>query len=357
MKSEAMSPPSRIVAILALAVLASCSDRPKVVAPPPEPVVAAPLVIAPLPFAHASMDTAKALEVFADDAMATRFLVLRNLVELSLAPDRDYVRRTEANKGALLPLTAPPPATGIDRPLPPAAEVVERFDVLSRSTRGTIDSRQAERDFLLEQILQATPSSRTQLHPPDVATARQLGLRLERLEAAGLITAEERLREAQALEELIASGVLPPVFYEPPKQAEAKPKPKPQGKPGGKSAGAGAGLGAAAPSPGGLTRSAGLRIDPLAPSATAPPAIPGQPAGVHLMSMANANFAQRAWDAMIKEHPELAPLKFKAVKADLGDLGMTYRLVAGPLDLPEAEKLCGTLRAKGQACIATTFAE
>ena len=34
------------------------------------------------------------------------------------------------------------------------------------------------------------------------------------------------------------------------------------------------------------------------------------------------------------QYPELAPLTFKVTKADLGELGVTYRLIAGPLDAP-----------------------
>jgi hypothetical protein len=39
----------------------------------------------------------------------------------------------------------------------------------------------------------------------------------------------------------------------------------------------------------------------------------------------------------------------------LGDLGTTYRLIAGPLDPAAAEALCKTLLPQGQACTPTPF--
>ena len=78
-------------------------------------------------------------------------------------------------------------------------------------------------------------------------------------------------------------------------------------------------------------------------------------AGIHLLSMGSASHAEQAWKSLTAEHPDLAALTYKVVRADLGDLGVTHRLIAGPLTPAKAAELCAALKPKGQSCQPTPF--
>ncbi|CAA7618285.1 SPOR domain-containing protein [Magnetospirillum sp. UT-4] len=312
--------------------------------PPPVPM---PLSDAASPFPSASIDLAAAERLLAGDPMALRFLALKELAQRGLVPPSEAAVRRDANLGALLPLTAPqPPAAGLDRPIPPVAEVADRFDRLWRGKDKDRGGGAAERGFMLDQLLPAAPARREALAPPDVASARKVAQRTGRLKDAGLITASERDGELLALEGLIASEALPEVLAPPAPQVVAKPKPK-------KKTAAGAGRGQRME--GGV--SGRLEVIPSPPGVEAPklPAGFGGPVGVHLLSMGSATHGDKAWEALKTEFPDLATLSFKVAKADLGELGATYRLIAGPLDQAAADKLCAALKGKGQTCTPTPF--
>ena len=310
----------------------------------PPPVVAPPVAEAPpppppppSPFPPARVTGPEAAELLANDPMATRFLVLRRLAEDHLIVPDAALGRMAANKGALLPLTEPlPPAAGLDRPLPPLEGIVERVRALSAGKgKGSDATRAAEGNVLLDAVLPAKPAKRLPLSPPDNAAARTLADRLTRLEDVGLITADEHAHERQAVEELITSGRLPEVLMPPP------PLPSPPAKPA-----------KAKPrrnfKPEFLPNPAGSEAPKLKAGSK-------EAGGIHLLSMAAGNHGEQAWTTLVKEYPELAALGYKVVKADLGDLGTTYRLIAGPLDAMAAERLCGALRGKGQSCMPTPF--
>lgn len=315
------------------------AERLRAMMPPPPPPPAMPSPeresVLPLPVEAApvtAMTPAQARQALAADPLARRFLLLRRLQDEGLVPEAEVAPRRTANLGALLPLTTIPPAVGLEARLPPDEEVVGRFRELGR--KGGLPSVQAsERGFLLDRILPLEPVARAPLSPHDVAMAREVQKRLDRLEAAGLISPEEKAVENGALERLIASGTLAPVLAEAKPEPPAKPKPARRLPPGG---------------PAGLRSHLDVPILP-------PPMDPKQDGGVHLLSMASPTMADKAWDALKKEHPELAQLSHKALKANLGELGTTWRLVAGPLGPREAEMLCATLRTRGQACMSTVF--
>lgn len=304
---------------------------PPAVAPPPQPPPPAPL-----PFPPARVAGTEAERLLEGDPIALRFLILREAAEDGQVPAADALARIAANKGALLPLSqAQPPASGLDQPVPPAAGILARLRALNAGqARGDADSRARERAFLLDSLLPAQPAARELLTPPDAVAARQLLNRLIRLEAAGLIDADEHARERQAIEALLASGrlpetlasTLPPPPPPPPKPRKTAPK--------------------RGPFAGIIPTPAKAELPRLTPEYKGP-------AGIHLLSMAAPGNADKAWAALQKEFPELGPLSFKVAKADLGDLGVTYRLIAGPLDAPAAEQMCGALRAKGQGCTPT----
>ncbi|HEX6442778.1 MAG TPA: SPOR domain-containing protein [Stellaceae bacterium] len=86
-------------------------------------------------------------------------------------------------------------------------------------------------------------------------------------------------------------------------------------------------------------------------AATAPKA-GGGPVRVQLGSLRSADAAKEEWARLKREQPELlGKLSAIAVKADLGDKGIYYRVEAGPLpDGAAAERLCGELRQRKLGC-------
>ncbi len=347
-------PPGLMVAVILPILLAAClpavldprDPHPGLAVagaePPPQanPTVTAdaPESAAPPAFPPMRVPAADAARHLADDPLAIRFVILRRLAEDNVIPTAEALGRMAANRGALLPLTEPqPPAAGLDRPLPPADAVIARArDLAGGQVRGSANSRSAEMAFLLESILPATPHLRQPLSPPDVVAARNLLDRLDRLEDAGLITYPEHREEKAAIEDLLTSGRLPQALAAipppaPPKRT-APHKPRPH-------------------------RGATPEVIPDPPGVAAPKLNAGAkgPAGVHLLSMASATYGDKAWTTLKTQYPELAELTYKVVKADLGELGVTFRLIAGPLEPNAAERLCGALRGKGQACMPTPF--
>ncbi len=271
--------------------------------------------------------------VIAADPEAQRFLLLRQLVEAGLVTPEEAGTRRNANMGALLPYSAPPPAAGLGRPVA-LRDIADRLSRLSVPAAGMPPSvRQAERDFLMDSLLPAEPALRTppaRLDPTALATGRR---RVDDLARLGLVEHDEHQREMAAIiaAERTLANTPPPPPPPPPKKKPVKKKP-------------------AIPDGG-------------VPGATKPGDIPGgtQPfnpkgtLGLHLLSMASPTMTDKAVEALKKEYPELAPLEFKAVKTDIPDLGTTYRLMAGPLSGADAETLCRALRGKGQSCAIANF--
>lgn len=306
--------------------------------PPPEPVPPPADVV---PFPAGRLPPAQAEILLAGDPMALRFLAVKQAAARGLAPVEECAARKETNLGALLPLTAPqPPAAGLDKPIPPVDDVLARMDGLYRGGRGDESARAAERGFLLDSLLPKAPSARQPYSPPDIVSARKEQDRLGRLEDAGLITPEQRAQEAAAVDQLIAGGTLPEVLAPPPKPEKPKPvKKKSRGR-GNRMEGGVSGRFEVIPSPNEAPK--------LAATAKGP-------AGMHLLSMGNPAFGDRAWEALVKEHSELTGMGHTVSRIDLGDLGVTYRLIAGPVDPAQAQSLCATLKARGQTCSPTPF--
>lgn len=337
----------RLLVWAALAPLAGCSSEPEaprapVPAEPPAPVMLPappPVAVQPAP----ALPVAEAERILAGDPMALRFLAFRLLGERGLAAPDELGPRKDTNMGALLPLTAPlPPATGLERPIPPLDQLAARFGEL-KGGRGTPETRGAERAFMLDALLPKAPVARENLAPPDKESARRVLARLDRLAEAGLITPGEK--EAEAAQVNARMDGLPETLLPPPPPPEAKK---------GKGTGSGSGN-RVTRLPGGV--SGKLEVVPSPPGIAAPKVAAGYagPVGLHLLSMGAAGHGDKAWEALKKEFPELAPLSFRVSKADLGDLGATYRLIAGPLEAKPAETLCAAIRAKGQSCQTTPF--
>ncbi|RAU23280.1 SPOR domain-containing protein [Paramagnetospirillum kuznetsovii] len=264
----------------------------------------------------------------AGDHEAQRFYALHRLMEEGVVrPDEAAVRRN-ANLGALLPYTAPPPAAGLSKPSP----LQELATKLSELTVSPSAAAQTERNFLLEGLLPSEPKLRGVPVRTD-ANALRIGRdRVSTLANMGLVSPAERDRELAAIgygEQILATAPPPAPPPPPVKKKPIKKKP-PVGSEGGAK-------------PGDV------------PGGAIPPASGKGPMGLHLLSMASDSMTDKAVDALKKEYPELAALTFKAVKTDIPDLGTTYRLLAGPMAQAEADQMCKALRTKGQSCAVAAY--
>ncbi|NFV81980.1 SPOR domain-containing protein [Magnetospirillum aberrantis] len=305
--------------------------------PPPPP----PTEYVPFPEGRLAPEQAEIL--LAGDPMALRFLTLKALAQRGLLPVEEAGRRKDANLAALLPLSvSQPAAAGLEAPIPPLRQMVDKFQRLHTGPQSAALMREAERAFLADALLPERPTRRQPYSPPDIVSARKLQDRLGRLEDSGLITPEQRAGETAAIDKLVAGGTLPQELLPPPPPAPPKPKPVTAKGRGNRM-------------PGGV--SGRLEIIPSPPGVEAPKLAAGAtvPAGIHLLSMGSAGHGDKAWEALVKEHPELTGLGHTVSRADLGELGVTYRLIAGPMEPAKAEVLCAALKTRGQSCTPTPF--
>lgn len=303
-----------------------------------------------VPFPPRLIGHAESQALLAGDPSALRFLTVRRLAETGQIPPEDAAARAAANMGALLPLTEPqPPAAGLLAPAP-APDDIEKAMAATWSNPGGASQRQ----FMVDNVLPLNPAKREALIIPDKQAARQAMARLDRLNQAGLVSGEQKQAEQQALQALMDGGTLPESLaaLAPPPEPVQPAKPKKTGSGGGSGSGSGRPMERLQ---GGV--SGELKVIP-SPSELNAPAIPagftGQ-AGIHLLSMGSANHGEQAWKALSTQYPELAALTFKVIRADLGELGVTHRLIAGPLSPANAAELCAMLKPKGQACTPTPF--
>ena len=92
---------------------------------------------------------------------------------------------------------------------------------------------------------------------------------------------------------------------------------------------------------------------PAPAQAAAAPAGKASPIQVRLASLRSPEAARDEWARMKRENPDLlGKLTAVAVRADLGDQGIYYRIQAGSFgDKADAEKLCGELKRRKLGCI------
>lgn len=281
-------------------------------APPP----AIPVTSAPLSAAQAGANAAVL-------TAAQRFQTLRELAENGLITPDEFQARRQANLGAILPLTQPPPGAGLDRPSPPSQQVIDRLRELGRSLeRGAISpaEQNAERQTILDGLLPAAPRNRANPlpAPKDFMAAASAAGALERLKNGGLLTGEEYAREREALDR-IAQPPAPPM-----KTANG-------------------------PAPSKTTPTGGTSASAL------PAELKGKPA-VHLASYKSRDQAMKDIALFKKKSPELAKLGMLATKVDLGAKGTYWRLKAGPLPSAKAAtELCRKLKASRQYCEPSIF--
>lgn len=89
------------------------------------------------------------------------------------------------------------------------------------------------------------------------------------------------------------------------------------------------------------------------PKSEAPPAHAAKtgPVRVQLASLRSVDAARAEWARLKHDYADLlGSMTAVAVRADLGDKGIYYRVEAGPLDAAAAERLCGELRRRKLGC-------
>jgi len=246
--------------------------------------------------------------------IVSRFETLIALRAQGLVTPEEFRVRRRANIGALLPLTSPPPAAGLDRPVPSTEQISGRLRAIGRGLELraiTIAQHTAERSMILDALMPAAPVSVANPgRPPQGLLEAADDVRwLEHLQEKRLITADEYARERAAIE-----------------QSMQPPPPKP----------------------------AAVSMDSGSPAEqNAMPAKPvGPQPGIHLASYRSKRDAERGWSQLRRAYKaELGKLQSDISKVDLGAKGIFYRLKAGPFaDKGQAQAICAKLKRRRQFC-------
>lgn len=255
-----------------------------------------------------------------DANVIARFKTLRTLRDENLITGAEYATRRQANLGALLPLTAPPPAAGLDRPVPSAEQIAGRLRAIGRALEMramTVAQHTSERNMILDALMPAAPVAVANpgVPPSGLMEAADAVRRLEALQAEGLITSDEYARERVAIEHAMQPA---------PPKAPAAATSKAAGPEAGKT----------------------------------PVALKGPQPAVHLASYRSKAAADRGWTQLRRAHRALLNgLSPEISKIDLGPgKGIFYRLNAGPLaSRAAAASLCQKLKRRRQYCEPTFF--
>jgi hypothetical protein len=73
---------------------------------------------------------------------------------------------------------------------------------------------------------------------------------------------------------------------------------------------------------------------------------------VQVASVKNEDVAKSTWARLQSAHGDvMANLRMQAVRVDLGDKGVWYRVQAGPLDEKQAQSICSTLKSRKADCV------
>ncbi|MSO93258.1 MAG: tetratricopeptide repeat protein [Rhodospirillales bacterium] len=249
-----------------------------------------------------------------DANIVSRFTTLRVLRDQGLVAPDEFNARRQSNVGALLPLTSPPPASGLDRPVPTTEQIVGRLRAIARALEMraiTVAQHSSERAIILDGLMPIAPSvvANPASPPLNLLDAADAVRRLEMLREGGYVAPEEYEREKKSIEASIAPPPPPPI--------------------------------AKAPAP--LAPAAGKEAQPKAK---------GPQAAVHIASFRSQKEAERGWAQLKRAHKELlGNLDSEISKIELGSKGTFYRLKAGPLpDKAMAADVCNKLKARRQFC-------
>ena len=254
----------------------------------------------------------------ANSNVISRFKTLIALRDQGLLTTQDYSARRQANIGALLPLSSPPPATGLDRPVPSTQQISGRLRAIGRGLEMraiSVAQHASERAMILDAMMPSAPISVANPgRPPQGLLQAADSVRwLEQLREDGLITSDEYTRERSAIEGHISPAA--PIVQ---------------------------------PIPSTSTSSSLAERE-------APSQLSGPQPGVHLASYKSRKDAERGWTQLRRAHKgELSSLQSEISETRLGAKGVFFRLKAGPLmDKGAAEALCKKLKTRRQFCEVT----
>lgn len=261
-----------------------------------------------------------------DSNIVSRFSTMKALRDQGLVTPDEYNQRRQANVGSLLPLTAPPPAAGLDRPVPSTEQISSRLNAIGRALQMnaiTVSQHASERALILDALMPAAPVmvANNGAPPQGLLEAADSVRRLEKLREDGFITSDEYVRERSAIE--AAMQIVPGAS--PPSSVASMPVDA-------------------------MTAPA-----PPVPEVMAPKAPVGPQPAVHLASYKSKQTADRGWTQLKRAHAEqLGNLGYTVKQVNLGSKGTFYRLIAGPVGSEaEASSLCRDLKRRRQFCEAT----
>lgn len=255
-----------------------------------------------------------------DANVISRFATIRALRDQGLITQQEFNARRRANLGALLPLSAPPPSAGLDRPVPPTEQITGRLRAIGRALEMraiSVTQHAAERNMILDALMPSAPVvvANPARPPSGLMEAADAVRRLEQLRDTGYIGSDEYAKERQSIELAMQ-----------PKQPEMVPAPA-------------AGGSRAAAKPTAMKKSTGSR-----------PAI-------HLASYRTSKNADQGWVKIVRAHKNLiSGLEHKITRVNLGRKGTYYRLKAGPFKNAAAAKaMCRKLKRRRQFCEPTVM--
>ena len=246
--------------------------------------------------------------------VVARFKAMTALRDQSLITPEEFNTRRQANIGALLPLTSPPAASGMDRPVPSSEQISGRLRAIGRALEMralSVSQHSAERTMILDALMPSAPVSVANpgAPPKGLMEAADAVRKLETLRDEKLIDTDEYAKERTAIERSM------------------QPAGTPTNSPS-------AGNGAAVSAKSGAKRS-------------------GTQPAVHLASYRSQNAADRGWAQVKRAHPTLlGDLTPEVSKVDMGQgKGIFYRLKAGPLNSDAAAAdICAKLKLRRQYC-------
>jgi len=281
-------------------------------APMTSPMLGRPAVPAP----GAALPEMPAVGKFAggDANVISRFATIRALRDQGLITQQEFNARRRANIGALLPLSAPPPSAGLDRPVPSTEQITGRLRAIGRALEMraiSVTQHAAERNMILDALMPSAPVvvANPTAPPRGLMEAADSVRRLEQLRDSGYIGSDEYAKERQSIELVMQ-----------PKQPEMVPRPK-------------------------ASRSSSAAPTRISKSSGSDPAI-------HLASYRTEKSANKGWSKIVGAHKNLVGgLDHKISRVNLGRKGTYFRLKAGPFNSAgEAKAMCRKLKRRRQFC-------
>ncbi len=255
-----------------------------------------------------------------DANIVSRFKTMRALRDQSLITEDEFDARRRSNIGSLLPLTSPPPAAGLDRPVPTTGQISGRLRAIGRALEMramSVSQHTAERSMILDALMPGAPVvvANPGKPPEGLMEAADAVRRLEQLQDGGFISSDEYARERKAIERAMQ------------------------------------------PTPMASNEEVTVASTVKAATAVSPAKAEGKAKGllpaVHLASYRSRKRAERGWVQLRRAHREvLDNLESEITKVDLGPRkGIFYRLKAGPVaDKAAAAEVCRKLKSRRQYC-------